>query len=93
MVNKQLKEAVRVILDINDYRKRRAENLEKMAIRLGEKAKASGHGLTVCPFNASDRRIIHIALKEDPFIRTESLGEGKMKRIKIIPPKKEEIKF
>jgi spoIIIJ-associated protein len=89
MVNKRLKEPVRVILDINDYRKRRADNLKKMAVRLGEKVKTVGHGLTIGPFNAHDRRIIHIALKEDPFLRTESLGEGETKKIKIIPKEKE----
>jgi spoIIIJ-associated protein len=89
MVNKQLKEPVRVILDINDYRKRKADNLKKLALRVGEKAKTRGYGLTIGPFNAHDRRIIHIALKGDPFIRTESLGEGEMKRIKILPTKKE----
>jgi spoIIIJ-associated protein len=89
MVNKRLKEPVRVILDINDYRKRRAESLKKMAVRLGEKVKTVGHALTVGPFNAHDRRIIHIALKEDPFLGTESLGDGETKRIKIIPKGKE----
>jgi spoIIIJ-associated protein len=89
MVNKRLKEPVRVILDINDYRKKRGENLKKIAIRSGEKAKLKGFSLTMGPFNAYDRRIIHLALKEDPLLRTESLGEGEMKRIKIIPSKKE----
>ena len=89
MVNKRLKEPVRVILDINDYRKRRADNLKKMAVRLGEKVKTVGHGLTIGPFSAHDRRIIHIALKEDPLLRTESLGEGETKRIKILPKEKE----
>lgn len=89
MVNKRLKEPVRVILDINDYQKRRADNLNKLALRVGEKAKTRGYVLTIGPFNAHDRRIIHIALKGDPFIRTESLGEGEMKKIRIIPPKKD----
>ena len=89
MVNKRLKEPVRVILDINDYRKRRADNLKMMAVRLAEKVKTLGHALTTGPFNAHDRRIIHIALKEDPSLRTESLGEGETKRIKIIPKGKE----
>jgi spoIIIJ-associated protein len=89
MVNKRLKEPVKVILDVNDYRKKRGENLKKMAIRSGEKAKMRGFSLTVGPFNAYDRRIIHLALKEDPFLRTESLGEGEMKRVKIIPSRKE----
>jgi len=89
MLNKRLKGPVRVILDINDYRKRRADNLKKMAVRLGEKVKTVGHGLTIGPFSAHDRRIIHIALKEDPLLRTESLGEGETKRIKILPKEKE----
>jgi len=89
MVNKRLKEPVKVILDVNDYRKKREENLKKMAIRSGEKAKLRGFGLTIGPFSAYDRRIIHLGLKEDPFLRTDSLGEGELKRIKIIPSKKE----
>jgi len=89
MVNKRLKEPVKVILDVNEYRKNREENLKKMAIRSGEKAKLRGFILMIGPFNAYDRRIIHLALKEDPLLRTESLGEGEMKRVKIIPSKKE----
>lgn len=85
MVNKRLKESVRIVLDIDDYRKRRAETLGKMALRLGERAKRLGHALTTGPFNAHDRRIVHITLQEDPGLRTESLGEGPLKKISIIP--------
>ena len=89
MVNKRLKKPVRVVLDIDDYRKRRADALTRMAVRLGEKAKSTGHTITIGPFNAHDRRTIHIALKEDPLLRTESLGEGETKKIIIIPERKE----
>ena len=89
MVNKRVKEPVRVILDVNDYRKRRVDHLKKMALQLGERAKVRGQSLTIGPFSAHDRRIIHITLKEDPSLRTESLGEGEMKRIKIIPTQQE----
>jgi spoIIIJ-associated protein len=89
MVNKKLKIAMRVVLDIDDYRKRRSDSMTQMAQRLGEKAKRTGHSLTVGPFNAHDRRIIHVTLKEDPSLKTESLGEGELKKIKIIPTKKE----
>ena len=84
MVNKRLKIATRVVLDIDDYRKRRAESMAMIAHRLGEKAKRIGHSLTVGPFNSHDRRIIHLTLKEDPSLKTESLGEGELKKIKII---------
>jgi spoIIIJ-associated protein len=89
MVNKQLKSSMRVLIDIDDYRKRRVDRMAKMAQRLGEKAKRTGHSLTVGPLNAHDRRIIHITLKEDPSLKTESLGEGELKKIKIIPMKQE----
>jgi spoIIIJ-associated protein len=84
MVNKRLKIATRVVLDIDDYRKRRAESMAMIAHRLGEKAKRIGHSLTVGPFNSHDRRVIHLTLKEDPSFKTESLGEGELKKIKII---------
>ena len=89
MVNKRLENARRVILDIDAYRKRRADSMAQMAQRLGEKANKKGHSLTVGPFNAHDRRIIHVTLKEDPSLKTESLGEGELKKVKIIPMKKE----
>jgi len=85
MVNKQLEEGVRVFIDINQYKERRANSLTNMAVRLGERVKRGQKPLTIGPFNAHDRRIIHLALKEDPALTTESLGEGEMKRIRIVP--------
>ena len=85
MVNKRLRSAIRVTLDIDDYRKRRADSMAQMAHRMGEKAKSTGHPQTAGPFSAHDRRIIHLTLKEDPFVKTESLGEGELKKIQIIP--------
>jgi len=91
MVNKRLIRAVRVVLDIDDYPKRRADTLTKMALRLGEKPRGEVTPSRLAhPFNAQDRRLIHIALKEDPSIRTESLGEGKLKKITIIPTRSNE---
>ena len=88
MVNKRLKNTLRVVLDIDDYRKRRGDSIAQMAIRLGDKAKRTGHPQTVGPFSANDRRIIHLTLKEDQDLKTESLGEGELKKVKIIPIKK-----
>jgi spoIIIJ-associated protein len=54
---------------------------------MGERAKITGRPQTAGPFSAHDRRIIHVTLQEDPFLKTESLGEGELKRIRIIPVK------
>jgi spoIIIJ-associated protein len=83
-----LKNAMRVILDIDDYRKRRADSVTLMALRLGDEAKRTGHSQVAGLLNAYDRRIIHLTLKEDPFLKTESIGEGELKKVKIIPMKK-----
>jgi spoIIIJ-associated protein len=85
MVNKQLKEGVKVYIDVNGYKAKRADSLTKMAARLGERVKRAEKALTIGPLNSHDRRIIHLALKEDPALETESLGDGEMKRIRIIP--------
>ena len=87
MVNKRLKNAMRVVLDVDDYRKRRAESMAQMALRLGDEAKKTGRSQVAALLNAYDRRIIHLTLKEDPFLETESIGEGELKRVKIIPVK------
>jgi spoIIIJ-associated protein len=89
MVNKRLKNAIKVVLDIDDYRKRRTDSMAQMAFRLGEKVKRTSRSQTVGPFAAHDRRIIHLTLKEDPSLKTESIGEGELKRVKIIPTNKE----
>ncbi len=84
MVNKKLKSAMRVILDIDDYRKRRAESMAQMALRLGEEAKRTGRSQLAELLSAYDRRIIHLTLRDDPLLKTESIGEGELKRVKII---------
>ncbi len=89
MVNKRLRNAVRVALDVDDYRRRRVDSMADIAHQIGEKAKRIGQSLTIGPFNAHDRRIIHVTLKEDPYLKTESLGEGELKKVRIVPIKRD----
>lgn len=85
MVNKKLKEGVRVYIDVNGYKLKRSDSLTKMAARVGERVRRFGKTVTIGPFNSHDRRIIHLALKDDPALETESHGEGEMKKIRVIP--------
>ena len=93
MVNKQAKDPVRVLVDIDHYRDRRSDSLARMASRLGERVKSTGKAITIGPYNAQERRVIHVTLKEDPALKTESLGEGVFKRLTISPQKKEETEI
>jgi spoIIIJ-associated protein len=89
-------ESPQIVVDIEHYRERRRKSLEDMALRLGEKAKRQRRTVTVDALSAADRRIIHAALQDDPWVTTKSLGQGSYRRLLIIPEgdrrKKEETK-
>jgi spoIIIJ-associated protein len=79
---RELKE--RIILDTENYRARRVEALQNMALRLREKVKKMKKAVTIGPLNPQDRRVIHITLSEDEDVQTESKGEGFYKRLVIM---------
>jgi spoIIIJ-associated protein len=78
-------EGPHIVVDVENYRERRRKTLEDMALRLGEKAKRQRKTLTVDALSAADRRIIHAALQDDPWVTTRSLGQGSYRRLLIIP--------
>jgi spoIIIJ-associated protein len=78
-------EAPHIVVDVENYRDRRRKSLEDMALRLGEKAKRQRKTVTVDALSAADRRIIHAALQDDPWVTTRSLGQGSYRRLLIIP--------
>jgi spoIIIJ-associated protein len=82
---RQGSEGPHIVVDIENYRQRRKKTLEDMALRLGEKAKRQRKTVTVDALSAADRRIIHAALQDDPWITTKSLGQGSYRRLLIIP--------
>ena len=73
------------IVDAEDYRGRRVRTLEDMALRLGEKAKRSRKTQSIDALNARDRRVVHMALKDDPWLTTKSQGQGAFRRLLIVP--------
>ncbi|MCD6154151.1 MAG: protein jag [Syntrophobacterales bacterium] len=92
MVNKTIdkngKSRKRIILDTEDYRKKRGETLVALAKKLGEKVKRTGKPVTVSPMNSHDRRIVHMALQGDRQLTTRSRGEGTFRKIIILPSRK-----
>lgn len=86
-VNKASEQKVRVIVDSENYRKRREESLKTLAFRMGEKAKKTNRAVSIDPISPRDRRIVHLALKGDDQVTTKSEGEGLFKKVFIIPNK------
>jgi spoIIIJ-associated protein len=83
--DRQGSEGPHILVDIENYRQRRKKSLEDMALRLGEKAKRQRKTVTIDALSAADRRIVHAALQDDPWITTKSLGQGSYRRLLIIP--------
>jgi spoIIIJ-associated protein len=85
ILHREVGENVIVIVDTENYRSKRETSLTELAQQLSEKVKKSHRSLTTGPMNAQDRRIIHLALKEDGEVRTKSKGEGNLRRVVIYP--------
>ena len=89
IVNKALDKKVDVVIDSEDYRKRREDSLTELARKMSDKVKRAGKAITTAPLNPHDRRIVHLTLRDDPEVDTRSRGEGLMKRVVIVPKHKE----
>ena len=83
IVNKASLVKRRVFVDTEGYRERREERLMEMARQMAEQVKYTNREVVLAPMSARDRRIIHVALKEDAIVSTYSQGEGDMRRVVI----------
>jgi spoIIIJ-associated protein len=88
VVNKHNQNRTRVLVDIEGYLETRRENLEKMALRLAEKSKKIGKPMTMGPMNSYDRRIVHLALQGFAEVQTRSRGAGPLRKLVILPKKR-----
>ena len=87
MINKKSTNRIRVVVDVEGYVEKRKANLMQMATRMAEKAKRTKKPVTIGQLNAHDRRIVHIHLKDDKRIRTQSVGDGYYRKLMIFPKK------
>jgi spoIIIJ-associated protein len=87
LVNKQLEKPVRVGVDVEQYRERRYKALKELALRVAERAVASGRAITLEPMPSAERRIVHLALANHPQVTTQSIGFGSSRKVAIIPKK------
>ena len=87
IVNKQNEQRVRVLVDVEGYLETRKSNLQKLATKMAEKAQKSKKPVTIGQMNAYDRRTVHIHLKNNSSVRTQSVGEGYYRKLVIFPKK------
>ncbi|AFM26580.1 RNA-binding cell elongation regulator Jag/EloR [Desulfomonile tiedjei] len=78
-------EKIEVVVDTENYRMRKTENLREMAIKMSQKAKKTLKPVSFNPMPPHERRIIHLILAEDKEVYTKSYGEGALRRIIVYP--------
>lgn len=79
---------VKISLDTEEYRRRQEERLQSMALKAVEQVKQTGKIYRFDPMPARNRRVIHLAIKNDPDVETFSEGEGMFRKVGIKPKKK-----
>ncbi len=84
MLSRKLGAWTRVLVDVEDYRGRRERQLREIATRAAERVKESGKMLQLEPMPALERRWIHLALRGDADVSTQSIGEEPHRRVVIL---------
>ena len=85
VVNKGNAPYISVTLDTENYRQRRKETLESLAVNLAKKVKATRKNVILEPMNPYERRIIHAALQNNRFVTTYSEGDEPFRNVVIAP--------
>ena len=80
---RQLGDDTRIVVDCNGFRRDKDAELKQMATFVAEKARTTGAPQELGPLNPYERRIVHMAVAEDPTVTSESIGDAFMKTVII----------
>jgi len=83
IVGHRTKHRMRIIVDAENYRERREENLRSLALRVAQQVRNYRRSIALEAMPPHERRIVHIALADSKDISTESIGEGEARRVVI----------
>lgn len=85
IVGREVGHWVPLVLDVQGYRERRERQLRQMASRMADQVVKTGRRISLEPMPATERRIIHLALRNNSQIMTESIGEEPNRKVVIYP--------
>ena len=85
IVSKQVARWVQVVVDVEGYRLRREHQLRQMANRMADQAIKTGRRQVLEPMPASERRLVHLELRDHPRVSTQSIGEEPARKVTIVP--------
>lgn len=85
VLNRHEEAGVRITIDVGGYKRRRDERLRQLARQAAQRVREQGQPYALKPMSAAERRIIHMALADDPTVVSESTGEGANRRVVVRP--------
>jgi spoIIIJ-associated protein len=85
MLSKEMGSWTRVLVDVEDYRGRRERQLRDLALRAAARVVETGKMLQLEPMPALERRWIHLTLRDNPDVATQSIGEEPNRRVVLVP--------
>lgn len=85
IVGKEIGHSAHLIVDVEGYRVRREQNLRQLAQRMAKQALTTGRRQTLEPMTPAERRIIHIELRDNDDVSTQSVGKDPKRKVVIIP--------
>lgn len=85
MVGNTMRQRPKFIIDVQGYRSRREEALARLAERMADKVVSRGNPMTLEPMPPNERRIIHLTLRDDNRVYTQSFGDGRQRKVRIFP--------
>ncbi len=85
IVGREVGHWVPLVLDVQGYRQRRERQIRQMATRMADQVVKTGRRSSLEPMPATERRIVHLALRDNNQIMTESIGEEPNRKVVIYP--------
>lgn len=85
IASRDLERRANIVIDVEGYKSRRETMLRRLAKRMADQAIQRGRTVSLEPMPPHERRIIHLALRDNPDVTTESVGEGDRRKVTIIP--------
>ncbi len=85
LVAKEVQHYLHIVLDVEGYKAHRAQTLTQLAQRMADRVTSTHKPAALEPMPANERRLIHLALRDHPQVRTESVGVGENRKVTIIP--------
>ena len=84
MINQRIKRWKNIVVDVEQYKERRVNQLTQLAKRMADQVGQSGRAVSLEPMPANERRIVHLALRDHPTVYTQSSGEGERRKVHIV---------